>query len=59
MKGVVYLLTSIETGMGYVGSTQNLEDRLSRHRREQSNSCRSKLLGPFEHIILTVERLLE
>tara|TARA_R110000868_G_scaffold305462_3_gene566482 strand:+ start:1136 stop:1711 length:576 start_codon:yes stop_codon:yes gene_type:complete len=52
MIGVVYLLTSIETGKGYVGSTINLTKRLSKHRSEKSNSCRSKLLGPFEHIIL-------
>lgn len=51
MKGVVYLLTSIETGLGYVGSTINLKSRLSMHRVE-NNDCRSKLLGPFEHMIL-------
>ena len=52
MKGVVYILTSIETGMGYVGSTINLAHRLCLHRNEKYNSCTSKLLGPFEHMIL-------
>ena len=52
MKGVVYLLTSIETGKGYVGSTINLKDRLWKHRNEKRNNCRSKLLGRFTHLIL-------
>ena len=52
MKGVVYLLTSIDTGKGYVGSTINLKDRLCRHRSEKRNNCTSKLLGPFECMIL-------
>ena len=52
MKGVVYLLTSIETGMGYVGSTINLTQRLWRHRSEKYNNCTSKLLGRFTHLIL-------
>ena len=52
MKGQVYLLTSIETGMGYVGSTINLVHRLCVHRNEKYNNCRSKLLGRFTHLIL-------
>ena len=52
MKGQVYLLTSIETGMGYVGSTINLEKRLRLHKDEKYNNCRSKLLGRFTCLIL-------
>ena len=52
MKGQVYLLTSIETGMGYVGSTINLDERLRLHRNEKYNACKSKLLGRFTYLIL-------
>jgi predicted GIY-YIG superfamily endonuclease len=52
MIGVVYLLTSIETGMGYIGSTINLTQRLRNHRRKKYNSCRSKMLGRFTCLIL-------
>ena len=51
MKGVIYLLTSIETGRGYIGSSINLEQRLRNHKNK-SETTRSKLLGPFTHMIL-------
>jgi predicted GIY-YIG superfamily endonuclease len=52
MKGQVYLLTSIETGLGYIGSSINLTRRLREHRSKKKNDCTSKLLGPFEYMIL-------
>jgi predicted GIY-YIG superfamily endonuclease len=52
MKGIIYLLTSHETDKGYIGSTINLVKRLSYHRDEKNNNCRSKILGNFTHTIL-------
>ena len=44
--GTVYILKSLVNGKYYVGSTNNLDRRLSEHAKGKTKSLRSK--GPFD-----------
>jgi len=42
MKYFVYIIESLKDGSYYVGSTQNLNERMERHNQERSTYTKSK-----------------
>ena len=45
MKGYVYIIQSVESGMFYTGSSTDLEERISRHNQNREKATKNR--GPW------------